>query len=67
MLVKPDAVKVTLLPEHAAPDGVVVKVGIVGHILQPPGPARAKLAVAVHPLAAVTITLYAPTTNPVWF
>ena len=67
MPVKPVAVKVTLLPEHAVPDGVVVKVVNVGHILQPPGPARAKLAVAVHPLAAVTITLYAPTINPVWF
>ena len=56
--VKPDAVKVTLLPAQAAPDGVVTKVGIVGQMLQPPGPDSAKLAVDVQPVAiTVTVTL----------
>ncbi|MBK9486919.1 MAG: hypothetical protein IPO01_17575 [Chitinophagaceae bacterium] len=57
MSVKPEAVNVTLLPAQAAPVGDVTNVGIVGQMLQPPGPARAKLAVAVQPLAAVTVTL----------
>ena len=57
ILVKPEAVNVTLLPKQAALAGVVAKVGIVGQMLQPPGPAKAKPAVAVQPLAAVTVTL----------
>ena len=57
ILVKPDAVNVTLLPAQAAAAGVVAKFGIVGQMLQPPGPESAKLAVAVQPLAAVTVTL----------
>jgi hypothetical protein len=67
ILVKPEAVKVTLLPAQAAPDGFVTNVGIVGQTLQPPGPLKAKLVVAVQPLAAVTVTLYDPTVKPVWF
>ena len=57
ILVKPDAVKVTLLPAQAAPEGDVTKDGMVGHMLQPPGPASAKLAMAVQLFAAVTVTL----------
>ena len=56
MFVKPDAVNTTLLPAQAAPAGDVVKVGMVGQMLQPPGPARPKVADAVQPLAAVTVT-----------
>ena len=57
MFVRPDAVNVTLLPAQAAPAGDVTKVVIAGQMLQPPGPARPKLAVSVQPLAAVTITV----------
>ena len=58
MSVKPEAVNVTLLPAQAAPAGDVTKVGMVGQMLQPPGPARAKLAVDEQPVAVtVTVTL----------